>query len=251
MEEALGLYRQVIHTTALSGTLGRRAKARVDPFVILPELKPKQSVAEEEFKPQTLEYSIIQLARKMFGVKHRATPANLRMILPVLIDQHRRVTTVQGSPNIKEVADILSERLEILALNMNPVVRNSLGKVHGDVLMLANRIHVIAQNNDSDPTVNMNNRIISWRVHEALAGLLLQRYSDDPFLNSVSGLITEERKKLRRQVVDPVPTLEQLAAMTAFDRGIVHAVALNDTLGEHARDQVDPFAILPELEFNA
>lgn len=189
---------------------------------------------ERQFPPIDPEFAFLGLAHLFTGIDYPHNPQGLRDATAALRSQHEKVmpptrTRVQLLHIVAQRDPIIrtTEQMAAIALDADD---------YETALSTANHLHAYGEIEYKD-SLGGEAFDLSLKTHRALAERIRDRFSaSDSYLMFAGTKMFTEIEQNRQKGNFP-RELELL-------RGFIHMTALNGTLGEKARQQFDPFAIV-------
>lgn len=189
---------------------------------------------EPAFLPEDAQYVVIAMANILFGIDYSNDQTGFELALSALNEQHARV-----QPPVSDQFGVAG-----LVVRQNPVIKRSEEKAatavgdgdYGLALEYTNHLFVFGETDYLD---SLGGRAFtsSLRVHLDFARLIVERFSaNDPYLQ-VTGRRSYEEAKVQYDHGNFYQGLAQL-------RGLIHIAALAGTLGDAAKSNFDPYAIV-------
>lgn len=189
---------------------------------------------ERQSSPIDPEIVFLELAHMFTGINYPHNPQGLRDATAALRSQHEKVmppihTRVQLLQIVAQRDPIIkaTEQMAAVALDSDD---------YGAALSTANHLHAYGEIDYKD-SLGGEAFDSSLKAHRAIAEKIRDRFSasDSYLMFAGTKMFTEIEQN--RQNGNFVRELELL-------RGFIHMTALNGTLGEKAKQQFDPFAIV-------
>lgn len=189
---------------------------------------------ERSYSPRDSEFAFIGMAHMFTGVSYPNNSQGLSDATAALRAQHERV--LPPAPTRARLQQVVARRdpLIRMAEQMAAIALNT--DDYGAALTAANHLHTYGEIDYKD---SLGGEIfeLSLMIHRALAEIIRDRFSAcDPYLRMVGGQMFAKIEQLRAEG-DAPRELELL-------RGVIHMTALNGTLGEEAKQNFDPFAVV-------
>lgn len=189
---------------------------------------------EHQFSPREREIAFLGIAHKFTGINFPYNAQGLRAATAALRSQHEKImppthTRVQLLQIVAQQDPIIrtTEQMAAIALEEDD---------YEAALSTANHLHAYGEINCKD-SLGGEAFDLSLRTHRALAEKIRDRFSaSDSYLRFAGTKMFAEIEE-NRQKDNFVRELELL-------RGLIHMTAINGTLGEKAKQQFDPFAIV-------
>ena len=187
---------------------------------------------ENRFGPQDREYGFLGLAERVSGRNFPNTDDGFTEAIAAMQEQHQKV--MPGFSH-DEVALLVNqwESVHLAEVLAHMTLRN---EKLGEAVYFSNQLFVYGE---VDLQRDLGNRAfqISLSFHRQFANLIKERFSKtDPYLIE-AGRVTFSDIDQSREIGDQQLELSVL-------RMVIHGVALNGTLGEKAKENVDPMALV-------
>lgn len=189
---------------------------------------------EHRFSSQDPEFALLGMAQMLTGVDYPNNPVGVGAAEAMLKAQHAIVM-----PPVRSRATLLhlvAQRDPIIQMSEHKATLSLEADDYETALQAANHLHAYG---DIDYKDSLGGEVfdLSLRTHRTFAEKIRGRFSaNDPYLRFAGRQIFMEIEELRRLGNQP----QELILL----RGIVHTVALNGTLGEKAKRQFDPYALV-------
>ncbi len=187
---------------------------------------------ERRITPQDNEFRFIELADTFFQRSFPSTDHGYTAARKALIEQSKKVTP---SPTTQELIRRNSEKGFFRKFETG-ITKALEEERYALALKNANQLYAYGEVDRRDFGSSYGIYGLSLKAHRTLADNVITRFSDqDQYLTTNSVQITDKYRCLKKR--DDHGEL-------MFLRRVIHRVALNWTLGDSARQQFDPFAVL-------
>lgn len=180
----------------------------------------------------------VTVAKKFTGEQFPHTNAGLEAAMVVLTTQHEKTLPPGQTPLL----------LHQIVARKDSIIReteqmSALALAEGDfeaAILTANYLHAYGEIDYQD-SLGGEAFELSLRTHRALSGMVFSRFAHvDPFLRVAAPRLLTDLDALKKTG----KTAEEIKIL----RTIIHEAALNGTLGEDAKQQFDPFAVVAILK---